>query len=111
MNEGTSISVRDDPENHQYVAESDGVPAGKAVYHLRGGLHYFVHTEVDDDFAGQGIGTILIREALDDVRARGGMIVPLCPFVARYLHSHPDYDAMVDWEMLDRIGRPGRDGA
>jgi len=104
MSEETSITVRDDAEHHRYVVEVDGVRAGLAVYHLRGGRHFFVHTEVDDDYAGQGVATALIREALEDVKAMGGTIVPLCPFVARYVRSHPEYNEMVDWEMVDRIG-------
>jgi predicted GNAT family acetyltransferase len=103
MTEMRSVAVRDDPDQHRYVVEVDGVRAGMAVYHLRGGRHFFVHTEVDDEFSGQGLGSTLIREALDDVKAMGGMIVPLCPFVARYVRSHHQYDEIVDWDLLGRI--------
>jgi uncharacterized protein len=103
MSEMRSVSVRDDGDRHRYVVEVDGVQAGFAVYHLRGGRHFFVHTEVDDEYSGQGVGSALIRDALDDVKAMGGMIVPLCPFVARYVRSHPQYDEIIDWELLGRI--------
>ena len=103
MSEETSITVRDDAEHHRYVVEVDGVRAGLAVYHLRGGRHFFVHTEVDKDHSGQGVASALIRGALEDVRALGGTIVPICPFVARYVRAHPEYNEMIDWELWGRI--------
>ncbi|MEX0863879.1 MAG: GNAT family N-acetyltransferase [Acidimicrobiia bacterium] len=103
MSEEASITVRDDAENHRYVVEVDGVQAGLAVYHLRGGRYFFVHTEVDEDYSGQGVASALIREALEDVRSLGGTIVPLCPFVDRYVRAHPEYNEMIDWELWGRI--------
>ncbi|MEO9326783.1 GNAT family N-acetyltransferase [Gordonia aurantiaca] len=51
----------------------------------------FFHTEVDGAFGGRGLATILVREALDDARARGLVIVGVCPLVAAFLEKHPDY--------------------
>ncbi|MDP9494041.1 MAG: N-acetyltransferase [Actinomycetota bacterium] len=31
------------------------------------------------------------------------MIVPLCPFIASWIETHPDYQSMVDQELLNRI--------
>ena len=45
----TELVVRDDPENHRYLLEVDGEVVGIAVYHLRGGRYFFVHTEVDPE--------------------------------------------------------------
>jgi predicted GNAT family acetyltransferase len=36
------------------------------------------------------VGSQLVRGALDDLRARGLRVVPLCPFVAAYLRRHPE---------------------
>jgi predicted GNAT family acetyltransferase len=74
-----------------------------AVYQLRGGRHIFVHTEVNADHEGRGLGSRLARFALDDVKAQGGTIVPLCPFIAAWVGRHPEYQEMVDQKMLDRI--------
>ncbi len=81
-----------------------------AVYQLRGGKHIFVHTEVNADYEGKGVGTALARFALDDVRAQGGTIVPLCPFIAAWVKRHPEYQDMVDQQLLDRINGVKRDG-
>lgn len=99
------LEIRDDPDEGAYVIEVGGEPAGKAVYHIRGGRHLFVHTEIDDRFSGMGLGTKLVRYALDDVRAKQGTMVPICPFFAAYLKRHHEYDDIVDRELTDRINR------
>jgi predicted GNAT family acetyltransferase len=99
------IEIRDDPDEGAYVVDVDGERAGKAVYHMRGGRHLFVHTEIDDRYAGTGLGKRLVRYALDDVRAKQGTMVPICPFFAAYLKRHPEYEDVVDRELTDRIHR------
>lgn len=105
MNEQVSHLVRDDPDNHRYVIEVDGEVVGYAEYHLRGGRHFFVHTEVDEEHTGRGLATALVKGALDDVRAAGGVVVPLCPLVAAYIKRHPEYEDLIDDEIVERIDR------
>jgi predicted GNAT family acetyltransferase len=95
--------IWDDEDNHRYVIEVDDATAGLAVYHLRGGRHIFVHTEISKEFGGQGLGRDLVKFALDDVRSKGGLVVPICPFFAAYLERHPEYEDLVDRELLDSI--------
>jgi len=97
------MELRHDPENHRYLAEIDGETVGTAVYHLRNGRHIFVHTEVGQGHEGEGVGSDLARYALDDVRAVGGTVVPVCPFIASWVKRHPEYQDLVDQELLDRI--------
>ena len=99
----TTHKIWDDEENHRYVIEVDGATAGLAVYHLRGGRHIFVHTEVSKEFGGHGVRTVWVKFALDDVRAKGGLMVPLCPFFASDIERHPEYGDLVDRELLDSI--------
>ncbi|GAA2721437.1 GNAT family N-acetyltransferase [Cellulomonas aerilata] len=56
------------------------------------------HAEVDDEVEGQGIGTRLAREALDQVRASGRGVMPLCAFVQAFIAEHPDYQDLVRTE-------------
>jgi uncharacterized protein len=56
------------------------------------------HAEVDDDVEGQGIGTQLAREALDQVRASGRGVMPLCAFVQSFIQENPDYQDLVRTE-------------
>jgi predicted GNAT family acetyltransferase len=65
------------------------------VYRGRDGVVTLVHTEVEPEWEGHGIGSKLVLGALDDVRARGLRIRPLCPFVAGYIRHHPEYEDLV----------------
>lgn len=70
----------------------DGRFAGEAHYALRDGVATFDHTEVLPEFGGRGIAGRLVRHALDEVRAAGEWtVVPVCPYVTRWLHAHPEY--------------------
>jgi predicted GNAT family acetyltransferase len=60
-------------------------------------LTVFTHTEIEPAFEGQGLGSRLVRDALDDVVHRGRAIVPICPFVAKRIRATSDYDEMVRW--------------
>lgn len=97
------VDVDDDPEKHRYVVEVNGAVAGFTVYHVRAGRHLFVHTEIDQAYEGQGLGSKLARGALDDVKAMGGIIVPICPFIAGWIDHHPEYQSLVDGELLQQI--------
>jgi len=99
LTDDRAIEIRDNPEEGAYVIEVDGRRAGKAEYKMREGRRVFTHTEVDDEFAGTGLANRLARFALDDVRASGGQLVPLCPFIAAYIKRHPQYDEIVDHQM------------
>jgi predicted GNAT family acetyltransferase len=79
----------------RYVISVDGVDAGFSNYHLRDGVVTFMHTEVDPEFEGQGLGSALARGALDDARARGLQVKALCPFIASFLKRHPEYQDIV----------------
>ena len=46
---------------------------------------------MDDEYEGQGAGSQLARQALDDSRARGRRVVARCPFISSWIERHPDY--------------------
>ena len=60
----------------------------------------FTHTEIDDAFEGQGLGSTLAKAALADAREHGLRVVPLCPFIAGYIKKHPEYTDLVDHDAL-----------
>lgn len=78
-----------------YEVTVDGAHAGLAAFRERPGVVVFTHTEIDDAYEGQGVGSELARAALDDVRARGLKVVPLCPFIKAWIDRHPDYEELV----------------
>jgi predicted GNAT family acetyltransferase len=95
--------VRDNRDRSRYELVVDGAVAGFVQYSMRGGRLILVHTEIDEARAGHGLASILVSGVLDDVRRRGLRIVPVCPFVERYIGRHPEYDDLVDHEMFDAL--------
>jgi len=96
MSEHANVTVQDNPETNRYEAlVESGVVAGFSEYQKRDGLLVFTHTEVDDAFEGQGVGSALARGALDAAREAGLPVRPLCPFIRRYIDRHPEYQDLV----------------
>lgn len=91
----SNTTVANNPEASRYEISVDGVLAGFTEYVDKGDVLVFPHTEVFEEFRGQGIAAILVTGALDDVRANGRVIRPLCPYVAGFLRKHPDYRDLV----------------
>jgi predicted GNAT family acetyltransferase len=90
------ITIRDNPEKKRFDAIVDGELAGYAEYMLAGTLIIFTHTQVKPQFEGKGIGSALVREALDAVRTDGSRdVLPLCPFVKAWIGRHPEYGSLV----------------
>ncbi|WP_299531415.1 GNAT family N-acetyltransferase [uncultured Streptomyces sp.] len=88
--------VRDVADRHRYEILVDGVRAGLTAYRDRDAQRVFFHTEVDDAFAGQGLAGVLVQQALEDVRASGKRIVPVCPYVAKFLKKHEEFADLTD---------------
>jgi predicted GNAT family acetyltransferase len=87
--------VIDNSAENRYEVHVDGALAGFLEYRMVGDVIALVHTEVDDAYAGQGLGAQLAKFALDDAIARGIKVSPLCPFVAKYIDKHPEYRVTV----------------
>jgi len=92
----SDITVSNNRDQGRYEAHLDGELAGFAAYRQADHTITFTHTEVDDAFEGKGVGSALVRGALDDVRAMGDRsVVPLCPFVKGYIEKHEEYADLV----------------
>ena len=87
-----NVSVRDNPNELRYELQVDGELAGEIRYRLEPGAVVLVHTDIDPRFEHHGLGSELVKGALDDLRARGLAIVVVCPFVAAYIRRHPEYE-------------------
>ncbi|HEV2901932.1 MAG TPA: GNAT family N-acetyltransferase [Gaiellaceae bacterium] len=89
------MTVRDNPDKRRYEALVDGEVAGTIFYRELEDALALVHTEVEEAFEGQGIGSRLVAATLDDIRARGLRMQPLCPFVRSYVERHPEYSDLI----------------
>jgi predicted GNAT family acetyltransferase len=87
--------VVDHPDRHRFEIVADGQVAGFADYQLRGDSILFTHTEIDEAYEGKGLGSVLVKHALESARDRGLGVLPLCPFVRSWIARHPDYLPLV----------------
>lgn len=104
----TNTRVERDDDQSRYeiyvsdAADSESTPsgdtlAGFAEFVQETGRIRFTHTVIDHAFRGRGLADVLAAEALADVARRGDTIVPLCPFIAKYLTENEVAGAIVQW--------------
>jgi uncharacterized protein len=101
-----NAEVRNNKTEYRYEVFADGELAGYTQYVLDRGRIAVLHTEVQDSYEGLGLGSQLAREALENARARGLLVMPFCPFIAGFIERHLDeYRDFVAPEMLsgDRL--------
>ncbi len=87
-------TVRDNLARRRYELE---VPGGPAFidYRRDAGVVTLVHAEVPQALQGRGVGSALVKGALDLARERGERVIPACPFTAAYLRRHPEYQDLL----------------
>jgi len=72
--------------------EGPGGAVAEMTYSKAGdGMIIIDHTEVPDAFRGQGIGLKLVTQAVEEARAAGKKIIPLCPFANAQFRRHAEW--------------------
>jgi predicted GNAT family acetyltransferase len=82
------------PTKGRYVARVEGVDAAGDLTYSRANAHLIIadHTDVPDALRGRGIGLALATRLVEDARAEGVKIIPLCPYVNAERRKHPDWN-------------------
>jgi predicted GNAT family acetyltransferase len=96
MTSSTAPVVERADLRYRYEILVDGRLAGFTEYRDRDAQRVFFHTETDEAFAGQGLASVLVQQALSDARTSGMRIVPVCPYVARFLQKHDEFADITD---------------
>ncbi|KAA1395338.1 GNAT family N-acetyltransferase [Aeromicrobium ginsengisoli] len=87
--------VTHNADKDRYEIHVDNILAGFTQAFEDGDVVTFPHTVVFDQFEGQGLASQLVTGALDDIRVRGKKIIATCPYVARFVEKHPDYQDLL----------------
>lgn len=88
---GETVTVRRDPQQEAFeIRTAADEVAGHAHFRTRGDERIFHHTVVDEKFGGRGMGTALVRGAVEATRAEGVPIVAVCPMVKGFLEKNAD---------------------
>ena len=89
------MTVRDNPTELRYELLDGDTVIGLIRYRLEPGAVALIHTEIEPAHEGHGLGSELVKGALDDLRGRGLRLVPICPYVRSWLERHPEYADLV----------------
>ncbi|MDB5046407.1 MAG: acetyltransferase [Deinococcus sp.] len=96
--------VQNNEAEKRYELKLGGRVVGVAEYRPAGPSLMFTHTEIEEGHEGQGLGSTLVRAALDDARARKIDVVPMCPFVAAFIREHSEYLDLVQLQQRGMFG-------
>lgn len=80
--------IHDNREAHRYELTVDGQTAVVMYNEVGGGL-LITETLVPVPLEGRGIASRMAKHVLADIRERGLLVLPTCPFFAGYLQKHP----------------------
>jgi predicted GNAT family acetyltransferase len=89
-----AVDVVDNPTQSRFEAVVEGQLA-VAEYVRHGDTIIFTHTEVPKELDGRGIGGALAHAALEQARAQGLTVVARCPFMAKYIERHQEYQPLL----------------
>lgn len=92
MSDDIHIELEEQANKGRYfVKGADGAEA-EMTFSKAGESQIIIdHTGVPDAFRGQGVGVRLVSRAVEDARAAGKKIIPLCPFAAAQFRRHPEW--------------------
>ena len=96
MELASPVHVRDNPESRTYEAWAGDTVLGSLVYEQEGARTVLTHTWVEPSHREMGVGTALIRGALDDLRGKGRTITVYCTFADGFIKAHTEYADLID---------------
>ena len=87
-----TATVTKNAARERYLLLVDGEERGYVSYVTSPTTIELPHTVVDPELRGSGLGAKLVQSALDDIRDTTELrVIPTCPFVAKWILKHPEY--------------------
>jgi len=59
-------------------------------YEIKGDRILLISTQVPEEISGQGVGSELIKQSLDQIENMNLKVVPVCSFVQNWLRKNPE---------------------
>ncbi|QQX76944.1 MULTISPECIES: GNAT family N-acetyltransferase [Aequorivita] len=88
------MRVIDNKEENRFETDIDGHKAVIA-YSVQPGILSLNHTEVPDALSGQGVASEMTEKVLLQIELRGLKVVPVCPFIKKYIDKHPEWKSII----------------
>lgn len=89
-----SIDITHNENAQRFETTIDG-HTGYISYQDQGDTLVYDHTIVPSELGGKGVGSALVKHALDYARSHDKKVVPQCSFVATYIKKRPEYAGLV----------------
>ena len=87
-----AIMLQESDTKGRYVLRAPGGEEAEMTFTKVGDSMIIIdHTGVPDVFRGQGAGLKLVTRAVEDARAAGKKIIPLCPFAKTQFQRHKEW--------------------
>lgn len=90
----TELQIHDAPERRRYELAVDGDVA-VVTYNLNPPNLMITETLVPQRLEGRGLASRLAKHVLADAKARGLVVLPVCPYFSAYLQKHPEHADVV----------------
>lgn len=82
-----------DPSDREW-GNTDDVVVGYVDYVSEPYQVVLTHTVIREQYSGHGYASQLVQSVLEDIRASGKQVVPVCSYVQRFIERHPEYADM-----------------
>ncbi len=89
------LSIHHDPVRQRFETTIDGITAYLSYVQMTADVWNYNHTLVPPALGGRGLGTLLVRHALDYAAAHDKKVIPSCSFVAKYIERRPEYQSLM----------------
>jgi len=86
--------VKHVPESSRFEVELDDKVA-HADYHISGNVMTIFHVYTPPEYRGKGIAALVAKFALDYCRANNLKVIPQCPYMREYIHTHKEYQDLL----------------
>ena len=91
------VKIEEGASKGRYVYRADNGDEAEITFSRVNPTKIIVdHTGVPDSMRGQGIGAKLAAHVVEDARAKGERIIPLCPFFKAQAQRHPEWHDVVE---------------
>ena len=92
MSDLPEIKREDNGSKGRFFMRLDTGEEAEMTYTYVGDTQVIIdHTGVPDAFRGRGAGVALVSRAVEEFRAAGRKVIPLCPFAAAQFRRHPEW--------------------
>ena len=89
-----NLTITHDEQAKRFETSIDG-HTGYISYQERDDTLVYDHTIVPQELGGRGIGSALVKHALNYAREQNKKVIPQCSFVSSYISKHPDYQNLL----------------